>query len=71
MKVADDGTQEVSSGWMLGWSAGVGVEYYLRTKVALDVGVRYYHGGSLPDRAQADGVDLRFLTVWIGHLLRF
>ena len=71
VKVSTGGTQQVSSGWKLGWSAGVGVEYYLRTKVALDVGVRYYQAGSLPDRAQADGADLRFLTVWIGHLLRF
>ena len=71
VRISTDGTQEVSSGWKLGWSAGVGVEYYLRTGLALDVGLRYYRAGTLPTRAQADGADLQFLHLWIGHLLRF
>ena len=71
VRISTDGTQEVSSGWKLGWSAGVGVEYYLRTGLALDVGLRYYRAGALPTRAQADGADLQFLHLWIGHLLRF
>ncbi len=41
------------------------------TGLALDVGLRYYRAGTLPTRAQADGADLQFLHLWIGHLLRF
>jgi hypothetical protein len=33
---------EASSGWSTGWTVAAGVEYYLRPKAALDVGVRLH-----------------------------
>jgi hypothetical protein len=59
------------SGWDLGLMTTVGIEYYLRPKVAFDVGLRYHYTGvpaSGPDPADAD---LRFIGLWIGHYVRF
>ena len=69
LQVSDDGTKLVASGWKFGLTTGVGVEYYLRTRVALDVGVRFHTAGTLPDRGGGDR--LQFLTLWIGHFVRF
>ncbi|MBI2536472.1 MAG: hypothetical protein HYW06_05815 [Gemmatimonadetes bacterium] len=58
-------------GWDLGWSGNVGFEYYLRPRVALDVGLRYHAtGGPGPDIGISDG-KLRFFTLWVGHYVRF
>ena len=65
-------TQRVQqAGWDLGWTGGAGIEYYLRPRVALDVGVRYHATGG-PGTAVgiADG-KLRFLALWVGHYARF
>jgi hypothetical protein len=65
------GGELVTAGWDLGWTSGVGIEYYLRTKVAFDVGVRYHRTvGPGPAAGMADD-RLRFFTVWIGHYVRF
>jgi hypothetical protein len=63
--------QTLKSGWNMGWTAGAGLEYYLRPKVALDLGVRY-HATGVPASAigSRDG-DLRFLALWVGHYIRF
>jgi len=58
-------------GWDLGWTAGAGIEYYLRPRVALDVGLRYHStGGPGQDVGIADD-RLRFLALWVGHYVRF
>lgn len=65
------GTYLASSGWSWGWNAQAGIEYYLRPRVALDVGVRL-HSTHL-DHAEAGiaGDRLRFVSLWIGHYFRF
>jgi long-subunit fatty acid transport protein len=58
-------------GWSPGWNAGVGLEYYLRPRVAFDVGVRY-HQATGPEAISKLGPDgLRFTTIWFGHYVRF
>ena len=64
-------TQGVTSGWGLGETAAVGVEYYLRPRVALDVAVRYHDCVGPGTRAGLESSRLRFLTVQIAHYLRF
>ncbi|MFB3087133.1 MAG: outer membrane protein, partial [Acidiferrobacterales bacterium] len=66
VRVSADGAQLLSSGWDLGWTPGVGIEYYLRPRVALDIGLRY-HMTKIPVE---DG-HMRFFTLWIGHYVRF
>ncbi|MGQ0704273.1 MAG: outer membrane protein [Gemmatimonadales bacterium] len=68
----DQSIQQVASGWSLGWTGSVGVEYYLRLNLALDVAVRYHHmtrGPGAP--AGVPEGPLRFYSLWIGHYLRF
>ena len=70
------GAQFLSSGWDLGVNGGIGIEYYLRPRVAFDVGVRYHWarapGSPVSARGTGIGVDdLRFLTIWLGHYVRF
>ncbi len=65
------GPQLVQSGWDLGWTASLGIEYYLRSKVALDIALRYHAtGGPGPDAGIDDG-RMRFFALWVGHYLRF
>jgi hypothetical protein len=47
------------------------VEYYLRTGVALDVGLRYHSTAGPGDIAGVEDGRLNFLALWVGHLLRF
>jgi len=68
--VSDGEGQLVSSGWDLGWTPGVGIEYYLRPRVALDVALRYHMTGISVKGADTEE-DLRFYTLWIGHYVRF
>ena len=64
-----DGTRTLDNGWGPGWTATVGLEYYMRTKVAFDLGVHYHNtsaSGGLPGDP-----GMKFFTVWIGHYVRF
>ena len=61
----------VTSGWDLGWTVGGGIEYYLRPRVSLDLALRYHSTGiSNPDTGGQDD-EVQFLSVWIGHYVRF
>ncbi len=62
--------QLVESGWDAGWMAGIGVEYYLRPKVAFDFGIRLHSTSGPGAAAGIDPEELRFLTFWFGHYLR-
>lgn len=64
-------TQGVTSGWSFGQSAGIGVEYYLRPRVALDLSLRYHDCATPGARAELAGDRLRFVTVQAGHYFRF
>ena len=66
----DNGSRFKSFGWNVGLVPTVGVEYYLRPKVALDVGLRY-HLTNVPPIGADTGGNLRFFTLWIGHYVRF
>jgi hypothetical protein len=70
LNLPDTESQLVYSGWNLGWVPGVGFEYYLRPKVALDVGLRYHVTG-VPVIGDNDGENVRFFALWIGHYIRF
>ena len=70
LRLPNTSAQLISSGWGVGWSAGAGVEYYLRQRVAFDVAVRYQDCPGPGDAGLGDE-RLRFVTVWIGHYLRF
>ncbi|MEO5826241.1 MAG: hypothetical protein ABIR59_10165 [Gemmatimonadales bacterium] len=65
------GTYLASSGWSWGWNAQAGMEYYLRPRVALDVGVRLHNTHLDRDAAGIAGDHLRFVSLWIGHYFRF
>jgi hypothetical protein len=62
---------QASSGWSVGWTAAAGVEYYLRPKVALDVGVRLHITRIDGTAAGLSNDRLRFAALWIGHYFRF
>ena len=68
------GVQGTSSGgagvYGIDSSAGVGVEYYLRQRVAFDVAVRY-HDAPGPGEAGPGDERLHFVTLWVGHYVRF
>ena len=64
-------TQAVTSGWRVGGTAAIGLEYYLRSRVALDLSLRYHDCASPGERAGLAGDRLRFVTVQAGHYLRF
>jgi hypothetical protein len=65
------GAQLVTSGWNGGWTAGVGVEYYLRPGVALDVALRQNFTSISGDVTGRQADNLNFLLLWIGHYIRF
>lgn len=64
-------TQYVNSGWGLGGNLGVGIEYYLRPKLALDVSARVHEAVSPGESAGIRERRLRFFTLWVGHYVRF
>jgi opacity protein-like surface antigen len=64
-------TQGVTSGWRFGQTAALGLEYYLRPRLALDLAVRYHDCKSPGERAGLEGGRLRFFTVQLGHYVRF
>jgi len=70
IRLPNTGAQLLSSGWGLGWEAGIGIEYYLRQRIAFDVAVRYFDAPG-PGDAGMDGKRLHFLNVWVGHYVRF
>lgn len=59
-----------SSGWGLGGMMTAGVEYYLRPKMALDVGVRVHTMHIDGARAGLASNRLQFVSLWIGHYFR-
>lgn len=61
----------VTSGW--GWAAtgSVGLEYYLRPKVAFDLAFRYVDAAGPDNQPGLDGDRLRFMGLWAGHYIRF
>ena len=68
-----DSRQLTWSGWSVGWTASAGLEYYLRSRVALDVALRYHasRGPDSPDLPVDARAPLRFWHLYIGHYLRF
>jgi hypothetical protein len=64
-------SQLVTSNWSLGGNLGLGVEYYLRPKLALDVSVRVHEAVSPGAVAGIPERRLRFATLWVGHYVRF
>lgn len=58
------------SGWGLGRNAAVGLEYYLRPKLALEVSLRFHDAEGPSDATGMDDRRLRFTTLWVGHYLR-
>jgi opacity protein-like surface antigen len=71
IRAIDNHGQYVFSGWSPGWNVGVGIEYYLRVNVALDVGLRYHSTQRPGSKAGMSDDQLRFYTLWIGHYFRF
>jgi opacity protein-like surface antigen len=70
IRIPNSGAQLLSSGWGVGWTGGVGVEYYLRPRVAIDIAVRYFDTAG-PDGAGTGGDRLHFVSLWAGHYFRF
>jgi hypothetical protein len=61
----------VTSGWGFGGIGAVGIEYYLRPKVAFDLGLRYLDLAGPGASAGLDSDRLRFFSIWAGHYIRF
>jgi hypothetical protein len=70
VSIAPD-VHNLTSGWDMGWTAAAGVEYYLRPKVALDVGLRYHATAGPGPSVGLQDDKLRFLVLWVGHYVRF
>ena len=70
LRIPNSGAQLISSGWGLAWTGGIGMEYYMRQRVAFDVAVRY-HDAPGPGEANLGEKRLHFFAVWVGHYLRF
>jgi len=47
------------------------MEYYLRPKVAFDLGVRYIDLAGPGSDAGFDSDRLRYVAIWAGHYVRF
>lgn len=60
-----------TSGWSAGWTASAGLEYYLRPRVAIDVGVRVHSARIDGAAAGVPNDRLRFVSLWAGHYVRF
>lgn len=71
VEIAAGDDQRATSGWNLGWTAAGGVEYYLRPRLALDVAVRYHSMKSPGAPAGLLDPRLSFVTLWVGHYVRF
>lgn len=69
--VTPTGSRELNTGWDPGWTAGAGLEYYLRANIALDVSLRYHATRGPGPRIGLPEERLRFWAVWIGHYVRF
>ena len=63
--------QVVTSGWRFGVNAALGIEYYLRPRLALDLSVRLHDCGAPGERSGLGDEHLRFFTVQAGHYVRF
>jgi hypothetical protein len=69
-RVAGTDYRILQSGWGLGENAALGIEYYLRPKLALDVSLRFHDAKAPPASTGIDDERLRFVTLSIGHYLR-
>jgi opacity protein-like surface antigen len=63
--------QLIRSGWNPGWTGSLGVEYYLRPYVALDVAFRYHAAVPVSLSGDDPARPIRFSGISIGHYLRF
>ncbi len=70
-RIPNTDSKIVTSGWGGGAIGTVGIEYYLRPKVAFDLGVRYLDLPGPGSGAGFDGDRLRFIGLWAGHYIRF
>ena len=61
----------MTSGWGGGAIGTLGMEYYLRPKVAFDLGVRYLDLAGPGSGAGFDSDRLRYIAIWAGHYVRF
>ena len=61
----------ITSGWGWAGTGSVGVEYYLRPKVAFDLALRFIDSAGPGSQAGLDDGRLRFLGLWAGHYIRF
>ena len=61
----------VTSGWGGAATATLGIEYYLRPKVAFDLGLRYLDLPGPGANANLDSDRIQFLALWVGHYVRF
>jgi len=71
VRVPAQETQLVWSGWGLGWTGAVGIEYYLRPKLALEVTLRYFDTAGPGSKASLASDRIRYTTLWVGHFVRF
>lgn len=67
----EDRSKHVWSGWETGATGSVGVEYYLRTYVALDVALRHHRTRAPSLDGTSESMPLRFTSLYVGHYLRF
>lgn len=65
------GSYTAASGWEWGWNAQVGLEYYMRPNVALDLRMRWHWTRLDGAAAGLASDDLRFTSFLIGHYIRF
>lgn len=70
-RVSGSDAKLLTSGWGAGAGASLGIEYYLRPKVAFDLGARYLDLAGPGTEAGLDEDRLRFIALWAGHYVRF
>jgi hypothetical protein len=61
----------LTSGWGASAIGSIGIEYYLRPRVAFDLGLRYLDIAGPGSGAGFEGDRLRFIALWAGHYVRF
>jgi hypothetical protein len=71
LRIPNSEAKVITSGWGWAGTASVGVEYYLRPKVAFDLALRFIDNAGPGSQAGLDDDRLRFLGLWAGHYIRF
>ena len=61
----------MTSGWGPAAIGTLGIEYYMRPKVAFDLGLRYLNLPGPGANAGFDGDRLRIIGLWVGQYVRF